>query len=205
MAHESKIECLEKGQARLTGVGKRDRPGFCDYPSIKYMSDTRNANADGSIPTAADGMDPLLSCCILRTVTNRMAVAAISPLNNMGRLIYQDCGAELLVTNSSYANFMTDRVYDESTASAEVRAAGGPIVAFGLGDSETVVGNANAGLDSAPFATFPPRKYYTRYILPFRLRSAGSGNVTTVLPEFVGVLDCDGNTVRAAQHIVKDL
>ena len=28
MPHESKIECLEKGQARLTGVGKRDRPGF---------------------------------------------------------------------------------------------------------------------------------------------------------------------------------
>jgi hypothetical protein len=176
-----------------------------DYPSMKYTSGTKNANADGSIPTAANGLDPLLSCCILRTVTNGMAVAAVTPINNMGRLIYQDCGAQLALTNSSYGNFMTDVVYDKATAKREVENAGGPLLAFGLGDGASVVGNPNTGLDSAPFATFLPRRYYTRYVLLFRLRRAGAGSVSTIIPEFAGVLDCEGNTVRAAQHIIKDL
>jgi len=175
------------------------------YPSMQYSSGTPNANADGSIPTAANGLDPLLSACIVRTVKPNMAVAAITPLNNMGRLIYQECGAELMVTNTSYANFMTDKIYSESQAKAEVDAAGGPLLAFGLGDNASIIGKTDAGLDSAPYATFANKKFYSRYILLFRLKRVGSGSNATILPEFAGVIDCCGATVRSAQDTIRKM
>lgn len=177
------------------------------YPSTKYSSDSPsgNCNADGTIPTAANGLDPLLSCCIVRTVKAGMPVAAITPLNNMGRLIYQACGSELMVTNSSYANFMTDKIYNETSAKAEVAAAGGPLLAFGLGENASIIGKTDSGLDSAPYATFAHKKFYSRYILLFRLKSAGSGSNATILPEFAGVIDCCGATIRSAQDTIKNL
>jgi len=180
-------------------------PGGSGAYGAGYSSDTPNANADGTIPTAVDGLDPLLSACLVRTVKPNMPVAAITPLNNMGRFIYQACGAELMVTNSSYVNFMTDKIYDETSAKSEVAAAGGPLLAFGLGDNASIIGKADAGLDSAPYATFVDKKYYTRYILLFRLKSIGSGSNSTVIPEFAGVIDCCGATTRSAQDTIRNL
>lgn len=183
-------------------------PGGSGAYGAGYSSDTPNANADGTIPTAANGLDPLLSACLVRTVKANMAVAAITPLNNLGRLIYQACGSELMVTNSvsSYTdNFLTTALYNETTSRAEVAAAGGPLLAFGLGDNATIIGKPDAGLDSAPYATFPNRKYYSRYILLFRLKSVGSSSNATVVPEFAGVIDCCGNTVRAALDVIRNL
>ena len=177
-----------------------------DYPSMKYSSDTGNSNADGTIPTAANGLDPLLSACIVRTVKPQMAVAAITPLNNLGRLIYQACGSELGVTNSTFTgNFMTSKIYGEDVSKAEVAASGGPLLAFGLGDNASIIGKADAGLDSAPYASFANRKFYSRYILLFRLKTIGSGSNGTILPEFAGVIDCCGATVRAAQDTIRNL
>ncbi len=177
-----------------------------DYPAGKYSSDSGKANADGSIPTAADGLDPLLSACIVRTVKPQMAVAAITPLNNMGRLIYQACGEELMITNSTYTgNFMTSTLYGETESKNEVAAAGGPLIAFGLGDNASIIGKADAGLDSAPYATFANKKFYSRYILLFRLKTIGSGSNGTILPEFAGVIDCCGATIRSAQDTIRNM
>ena len=155
-------------------------------------------NDDGSIANASDGLDANASACITRALTNGMYVAAISPVTDLGRTVYQAFGQELLSTKWGQA-------YDQTTALAEVKATGGALLAFGLGDNASIIGKAGAGLESAPYATFPLKRYYTRYILLFRLRTAGAGSVSVIIPEFAGVLDCEGNTIRAAEHIIKSL
>jgi hypothetical protein len=37
------------------------------------------------------------------------------------------------------------------------------------------------------------------------MRTVGAGSVSAVLPEFAGVIDCCGNTIRAAELIVRSL
>lgn len=152
---------------------------------------------DGGIPTVRNGLDPEQSACVIRNLTNEMYVAAINPKTNRGRAIYRACGQDLL------ARYETDAEYSDSEAKEDVALTGGPIVAFGLGDEATIVGNVRAGLDAAPFGTFMSKHYYRRYVLLFRLRTVSGA--ASVVPEFVGVLDGEGNTVRVAQQIVKGL
>ncbi len=152
---------------------------------------------DGSIPTETNGLDPEQSACIVRCVTNEMYVAAINPKTNRGRAIYRSCGQNLI------ARYETDAEYSDSEAKEDVALTGGPLVAFGLGDNATLIGDTKAGLDSAPFATFTPNRHYRRYVLLFRLRPVPGA--LSAIPEFAGVLDCEGNTVRAAQQIIKNL
>lgn len=79
------------------------------------------------------------------------------------------------------------------------------MLAFGLGDSASIIGSANAGLESAPYSTYTLKKHYSRFILLFRVRQVGSGSVTMPAVELAGVLDCCGNTIRAAEHVLKDM
>ena len=167
------------------------------FPSQHYSRD--RAYGDGTVPNASDGLDPNDSFCVATLVTNAMVVAAVNPMTDLGRTIYQACGQELMNTKN------WNESYTESEVRAEVAAKGGPLLAFGLGESASIIGTANAGLENAPYATFPQKHYYSRYILLFRLKKIGSGSVSQTLPEFAGVTDCEGNTLRAAQHIIKRL
>ena len=165
------------------------------YPS----SNGYDRGDDGTVPGASDGLDPNLASCITKSVTNGLVVAAIDPSTHLGRTVYQSFGGEYLSTKK------WNEIYTESEVRAEVDLKGGLLIAFGLNDLATIVGNANAGLESVPYATYVDKRYYSRYILLFRLRNAGSGSVSSLVPEFAGVLDCCGNTVRAAQHVIKSL
>ena len=165
------------------------------FPSLHYPKD--RPYGDGTVPNASDGLDPNDSFCIATAVTNSMTVAAVNPMTDLGRTIYQACGQELMNTKN------WGESYTESEVRAEVAASGGPLLAFGLGDSASIIGKADAGLDSAPYATFAQKKFYSRYILLVRMKTIGSGSSSVVLPEFAGVIDCCGSSVRAAQHIVK--
>ena len=153
---------------------------------------------DNTIPQAADGLHPDLSACIARTVTNGMAFAAVTPKTDFGRVIYQDCGQELLPT----ANW--GQGYTDSEAEAEARATGGPLLAFGLGSSCSIIGKSNAGLESAPYSETIPPEYYRQYILLFRLRSTGTGSASSTVAEFAGVLDPEGNTIRKARVLLNE-
>ena len=171
--------------------------GTQQFPSMHYPKD--RTYGDGSVPNASDGLHANDSACVATTVTNGMIVAAVNPKIDLGRTIYQACGQELL-NNKNWGE-----AYDETEVRQEVAATGGPLLAFGLGDSASIIGDSRAGLEAAPYATYPHKKYYSRYILLFRLRSTGGGSVSVMVPEFAGVLDCCGNTIRAARHIVQDL
>ena len=162
------------------------------YPSQHYTND------DGSIPQAIDGLDPELSACVTRAVTNGMVFAAVNPMKDLGRTIFQSCGQTLL-NNKNWG-----QAYDETTVRGEVEQTGGPLLAFGLGANASIVGAAQGGLEAAPFSEVIPAKYYRQYILLFRLRKAGSGSVSSVTAEFAGVLDPQGNSIRAARHALKE-
>ena len=165
------------------------------FPSLHYNKD--RAYGDGTVPNASDGLDPNASFCVATLVTNSMRFVAINPMTDLGRTVYQACGQELMNTKS------WGETYTESEVRAEVAAKGGPLLAFGLGDAASIIGKSDAGLEDAPYATFVQKRYYSRYILLFRLKTIGAGSVSQVIPEFAGVIDCEGNTVRAAQHVIK--
>lgn len=165
-----------------------------------YPSDNGHSYGDdGSVPGASDGLDPNLAACITKAVTNGLLVAAISPASHLGRTVYQAFGEEYPSTKK------WNETYSDSEIRAEVDLKGGLLLAFGLNDMASIVGNPKAGLESVPYATHVQKKYYSRYILLFRMKTAGSGSVAPIIPEFVGVLDCEGNTLRAAEHIIKRL
>jgi hypothetical protein len=135
-----------------------------------------------------------------------MIVAAINPRNDIGRTIYQAMGQELLSTeNYDYQGNRNNAAYDENEVRSEIASKGGPLIAFGLGDNCSVIGKANAGLESAPYASYAQKRFYSRYIVLIRLRTVGEGSIAQVIPEFAGVLDCCGNTIRAAQSIVRSM
>ncbi len=165
------------------------------FPGMHYNKD--RAYGDGTVPNASDGLDPNASFCVATLVTNSMRFVAINPMTDLGRTVYQACGQELMNTKS------WGETYTESEVRAEVAAKGGPLLAFGLGDSASIIGKSDAGIEDAPYATFVQKRYYSRYILLFRLKTIGAGSVSQVIPEFAGVIDCEGNTVRAAQHVIK--
>ena len=165
------------------------------FPSLHYDKD--RAYGDGTVPNASDGLDPNASFCVATLVTNSMRFVAINPMTDLGRTVYQACGQELMNTKN------WGETYTESEVRAEVAAKGDPLLAFGLGDAASIIGKSDAGLEDAPYATFVQKRYYSRYILLFRLKTIGAGSVSQVIPEFAGVIDCEGNTVRAAQHVIK--
>lgn len=138
---------------------------------------------------------PAGSACIPRAVTNGMVVAAVSPFTPEGREIYRDCGQGLLATRETAADYRADR----AAVLAEVKATGGPLLAFGLGSEATVVGDPSAGLESAPYATYPLAKFYRQYILLFHVdTSTKSGSLV-----FAGVLDPCGQTIRMSRLAMK--
>lgn len=165
------------------------------YPSFNRYT----RGDDGTVPGASDGLDPDYAACITKSMTNGLVVAAISPASHLGRTIYQTLGSEYLSTKN------WNESYTESEVRSEVNAKGGLLIAFGLNDLCSIIGNANAGLESVPYSTYVHKKYYSRYILLFRLRKIGAGSIESIVPEFAGVLDCCGNTVRAAQMEIKNL
>lgn len=171
--------------------------GENEYPSRNYPRD--RVWGDGTVPNGLDGLNPNASAIVATVLTNRMAVAAINPMTDLGRTIYQAMGQELMNVKNWGEKYVEDEVR------AEVKLKGGPLLAFGLGDSCSAVGKANAGLESAPYATYAQRQFYSRYILLIRMKSVGAGSVKTVLPEFAGVIDCCGNTIRGAESIVRDM
>ena len=152
---------------------------------------------------AGIGLDPNRSACIPRAITNGMVVAAISPFSPAGREIYRDCGQNLTDTvdpgGKSPQEIAAAYRADSASVLAQLKATGGPLLAFGLGDRASIVGSGDAGLESAPYATYPNRKFYTRYILLFRVdTSTKAGRVS-----FAGVIDPCGSTVRTAQAALR--
>lgn len=154
-------------------------------------------NDDGSIPQEEDGLDPAASACMVRTVTNGMAFAVINPKTDPGRLVYQSCGQELLLTREAGQSYTDQEVTDQ------VAATGGPLLVLGLGERCSMIGKTHAGLETAPYSEALPLEYYRQYLLLFRLRKTGAMGVNSVVAEFAGTLDPEGNTIHSARKLLR--
>ena len=156
-------------------------------------------NPDGTVfrDVAALCLDPDRAAAYANSVTNDAGagcyVAAVTPVTTAGRRIYRDCGQELLDSEASGH-------YDSAAAEREVQATGGVLLAFGLGENASVVGATQGGLEAVPKADYMLPRYYSGYVLLFRVKKDAAG---IPLPEFAGVLDPCGQTVRAARLALK--
>lgn len=143
---------------------------------------------------ATVGLNPGRSACVAQFVTNRMVVAAVTPITNAGREIYRACGQPLLMTEKVESNYTPAGVW------SEVKTTGGVLLAFGLGENASIIGATKGGLESLPFAEYPYPKYYRQYVLLFRINPDRVGQQVA---EFAGVIDPCGLTVGQARQRAK--
>ena len=151
---------------------------------------------DGSRILVENASDPETAACFATAVTNGLACAAVDPRYQAGALIYQAFGQELKITQ-------TGQNIADGDVLATLQAVGGKLLAFGLGNSASIIGKSNGGLEAVPYCEVLKKKYYRQYILLVRLVTSGAGTAATVKAEFAGVLDPQGNTVRAAREALK--
>ena len=189
------------------GLDAREASAFTRHLGLRFvMHHLASAGTVNDGDRAEDGTvfrdvasrcaDPARAACYPQAVTNASGagcwVAAVTPVTTAGRRIYRDCGQDLPDSDARGA-------YDEAAAERETQATGGVLFAFGLGEHASAVGAAG-GLASVPRADYLPAHAYRNYILLFRVKKETAG---TPRPEFAGVLDSCGLTVRAAREALE--
>lgn len=168
---------------------------------MREMDGTQEYGEDGSLCQGATNV-AWASSAYAKGVEAGMACAAIDPHKGGrtgGYVVYQGCGEEVeYVGESAGVNAVrlkgdTNLTYSAFSASVDALKAGeGLLVAFGLGDRASIVGNSEGGLDSAPLCPLVDKGVYPRYVLLFRLRERGVSGATRTEAEFAGVLDAKG-------------
>lgn len=153
---------------------------------------------DGSRILVENASDPETAACFATTVTNGLACAAIDPRYQAGALIYQACGQELRITKLA-----PDKNVEDADVETALQAVGGRLLTFGLGNSASLIGKSNGGLETVPYSDVLRKIYYRQYVLLIRLVTSGSGSTATVQADFAGVLDPEGHTVNAARQALK--
>ena len=130
------------------------------------------------------GFRPDLSAFYQTYVTNGLPVALIVPSST----IYNDLGYDLALTNGT-----------PSEAYAKAAVAKVKLIAFGIGKNAECVRN-QVGLGEAPTNPVFDKTHYRNYIAVFALKTGGQGVASTC--RLAGVIDCAGNTYRAAEYAV---
>lgn len=152
-----------------------------------YLSGRANVllatNPDGTAVTAAPGFRVESTAAYQQALTNGVAVLAINPLT--GKELYKAFGHDLKLTSTA----------TDVEAQAAAAANGWYLLAFGLGDQASIIGNRKGGLESAPRSETLGTDYYRQYFIIVRMPT--SPNAFTA--EFAGILDPKGQTVKDAK------
>lgn len=154
-----------------------------------YTSGRANAapfpstNPDGTAVTAAPGFRVESTAAYQVALTNGVPVLAIDPLK--GAAIYKAFGHDLKLTSTA----------DNAAAQAAASTVGWYLLAFGLGDQASIVGNRKGGLDCAPRCEALGTEYYRQYLIVVRVPT--SPNAFSA--EFAGVIDPKGQAVKDAR------
>ncbi|MGI6495600.1 MAG: type II secretion system protein [Kiritimatiellia bacterium] len=134
-----------------------------------------------------------------------LAVAVVNPGATKGRTpvgpnIYKACGENVAYTYAG--KILVDDVEqaDNEAAFKTLYGSGGILLAFGLGDSCSLIGNRVGGFDSAPVSPVMDAEEYRRYLVLVRIKGkvgsrGGAVTYTPTAAEFAGVLDPRGNTI----------
>lgn len=149
---------------------------------------------DGSYaPSWASITDPGASACIAVAPTNGFAVAAIDPRRLAGADIYRAMGQLVPLTTRD----ATERNLADADITDALDASGGRLVAFGLGQGASLLGNSRGGLETCPYSEAVAPENYRNYVLLVRLIHAPDG---VCRAEFAGVIDPEGRAADAARR-----
>ena len=160
------------------------RGGFCtalDANGYSSASDGALKSPGGGGP----GFRPDMSAFYPVAVTNGLPVAVIRPSST----VYADLGFDVSVTNALDAAELSSKISGQTTR----------LVAFGIGQNAECVKNL-VGLGEAPYNPAFDKKSYRYYVAVFALTTRGQGTPSTC--HLAGVIDCAGNTYRAAAYSV---
>lgn len=165
-----------------------------------FLAGDDGAWAEGSVS------DPARASSVAKSLTNGLCVACVNPgafsgTTPAGCNAYQACGQDVRYTPRG--KILVDGVEQASSQAAFDTLDAGPgiLLAFGLGESASIVGNNKAGLDHAPLCPLvSDAREYNYYLVLVRLRTNDSG---VRLAEYAGLLDAMGNTVSMARALTK--
>jgi len=140
------------------------------------------------------GFRPDMSAYYPATLEPGSPVALVKPLESAKggaspSTIYKDFGYAYTATNALS--------YTESAQAAMLSTLGVRLVCFGIGQNAECVRN-QYGLGEAPVNPVFDKKHYRNYVAVFALKSGGQGVAGSC--HLVGVLDCAGQTHRAASY-----
>ena len=131
------------------------------------------------------GFRPDMSAFYPVAITNGTPVAILNPSS----AAYADFGYDVSVTNAYAEAHLTALVSGQTTK----------LIAFGIGQNAECVKNM-IGLGEAPYNPVYDKKNYRQYIAVFAITTCGQGTASTC--RLAGVIDCAGNTQRAANYSV---
>lgn len=156
------------------------RNGYCT------AMDDNGYTSDGLLSPGGGGpgFRPEMSAFYPVTVTNGLPVAVIRPNST----IYNDLGYQCAFSNSApSAADLTAAVAGQKTK----------LLAFGVGLNAECV-KSPIGLGDAPYNPVYDRKNYRQYVAVFAITTRGQGTPSSC--HLAGVVDCAGNTSRAAEY-----
>ena len=158
------------------------RGGYC---SAVTEQNGISVSEDGlKIMGGGPGLRPDMSAFYPVYLKAGSPVAVIQP----GSTIYDDLGYSLGYTNATF---------QASTASKALSST--KLICFGIGKNAECV-RSQFGLGEAPYNPYYDKRHYRQYVAVFVLKAGGQGVVSAC--RLAGVIDCAGNTYRAAEYAV---
>lgn len=152
-----------------------------------YCSAYTDATKEGLVSPGGGGpgFRPNMSAFYPVELKEGLPVAVINPSST----IYSDFGYQITVTNKTDASELNAKISGQNTK----------LIAFGIGQNAECVKNI-VGLGEAPENPSFDKKNYRQYIAVFAITTRGQGISSTC--HLAGVIDCAGQTFRAAQYAV---
>lgn len=130
------------------------------------------------------------------------AVAIVNPGATSGRTpvgpdIYKSVGADVAYSYTGKILVGGVECSNNKDAFEKLMVGDGILMAFGLGDNCSLVGDALAGFNSAPISPVMDKTEYRNYIVLVRVKyTAGRNSFTAKSAEYAGVMDPNGNVLR---------
>ena len=175
------MTALDEDKA-LTGYGSDD--DLNAYTTQASISDPDTCHAWGT--AIYTGMP----VCVV----NPYASKSRSPV---GPDIYRACGYDMSYSVSAKVYINGAATTDSENALQTLMAGDGILLAFGLGERCTLIGNNEAGFDGAPICPVMRDNEYRRYIVLIKLSgSYARGTFTSTKAEFAGIMDANGNVLK---------
>lgn len=164
-----------------------------------------SAGDDGAWPQGSiNDRDTIF--CLAKSLTNGFPLAVINPagvigagqnIKPIGARVYESCGQEVFFTTTAQLLIGETQVAPaDGLTTLATNDGQGILLAFGVGQFASIIGNNRAGLDNAPVCPIvSDSTEYRRYIMLIRLRHTSAGSEA----EYAGIIDPTGQTILDAR------